>query len=293
MVKIPKAVLWWSSEDDGYGMVTDVGSGKKVWLNGSNNLQHTPFRILRRNSFSRIPRIGRKLFGAWITDVPTVYLDGGNLRSATYWHATNISLTPSATEYYFIDANGGVSGSLAVTNTPYVHWTKVSYGGAVFEPKLDVSLSATGLSTAHARAELLDLKKGYELTLEGDIVAPQDPVVEIELLEPGKSRDMLVSTVQESIEFEIGMRANDRNPLHLSSVLPYIDSFLEPRNVDFEFQGEEVFMATPDEPRTISVTVRGDEPVKLLFAIKVNNIDTRTHSVSEFMPVIVLPPKRR
>ena len=90
-----------------------VSVNKLVWLNGQDVRQHTPFRIHKRNLLRRIPRLGRRLFGSWVGDVPTVYPGDGSMRSVTQWQASHVSLFPSSVDYYFTDDNGGVSGPLA------------------------------------------------------------------------------------------------------------------------------------------------------------------------------------
>ena len=293
MVKLPKPVLWWSSEPDGSGAKSEVISGKNLWLNAEHVRQKTDFWIFKRNLFSRIPYLGRRLFPAWVTGMPTEYQDGGVLRSKTYWTATNITHLPGSSEYYFIDGNGGVSGSLSVSNTATAHWKSVRYGGMGLSPKLELGLSDTGLSTGYARAALLDYGKGYEITVEADVVAPQDPVVELEVLEPGKSRDHLMATARNYFENEFSDRPRVSFETYVNSAMSHIETFLGQRNVEFDFNGGRALIATPNQPRTVSVTVRGYEPVRLLFAIQVNDMDTGMRSVSEYMPVIVLPPRRR
>ncbi len=56
--RLPKPVLWWSSHEDGSGVVNAVLTNKKVWLNERGVRQHTPFQIRRRNLLTRIPRLG-------------------------------------------------------------------------------------------------------------------------------------------------------------------------------------------------------------------------------------------
>ena len=118
MPRVPKPVLWWSSEEDGSNVLSAVPVNKLVWLNGLNVRQHTPFRICRRNLLTRVPGLGRRLFGSWVGDVPTVYQGGGIMSSMTRWQATHVSLVPSSADYYFTDGNGGLSGSLIVSNIP-------------------------------------------------------------------------------------------------------------------------------------------------------------------------------
>ena len=151
---VPKPVLWWSSKDSGGDILSAVPVNKLVWLNGSNVRQHTPFRIHRRNLLTRIPWLGRGLFGAWVGDVLTVYPGDGRMRSKERWQAAHVSLVPSSVDYYFTDGNGGVSGPLIVSNTPTTQWKKVRHGGGGLKPKLEVRLSDNPLAVKSVRAEL-------------------------------------------------------------------------------------------------------------------------------------------
>ena len=317
--RLPKPVLWWSSHEDGSGVVNAVLTNKMVWLNERGVRQHTPFQIRRRNLLTRIPRLGQRLFGAWVGDVPTVYQGAGAMRSETHWQATNVSLVPSAVDYFFIDGNGGISGSLAVSNTPTFQWRSVKHGGGVLNPKLGVDLSPYGLAPGSVRAELAYIRKEYEFTFEGFVLAPQDPAVEIEVLAPGTSEDLLRDVAFDVLDHELGDLAFNQEPLdpelrnlafsqgpldpeglfritrfdrylhdpYLASALRHVDSFLGRRYAEFTIHGETRFIATTDEPHPVSLTVRGDGPVRLLFAIQVRDRDTGTTSISEFMPVVV------
>lgn len=290
MPRIPKPVLWWSSEDDGSGALSAALTNKKVWLNGLGILHQTPFQIRRRNLLTRTPWLGRRLFGAWIGDIPTIYPGAGVMRSQTYWQAANVSWAPSSVDYFFVDGHGGVSGSLAVSNTPTFQWRSVRHGGAGLNPKIDAGLSLFGTTTAFARAELVHLGREYEHTFEGVVLAPRDPAVEIEVLEPGTSRDLLLESAREALEHELGDLPGDRRREYLASALAHVDTFLGRRYVDFTVDGETRFIATSGESSPVSLTVRGDGPVRLLFAIRVHNLEARTSSISEFMPVVVTQP---
>ena len=291
MQRIPKPVLWWSSEGDGSGALSGVLTDKKVWLNGLYVRQHTPFQIRRRNLLTRIPWLGRGLFGGWVGDMPTVYLGGGSMRSTTHWQATNVSLVPSSTDYFFVDGNGGVSGTLAVSNTPSVRWRSVKHGGVGLKPKLVGGLSSNGLANGYARAELFHLGREYEVTWNGVVVAPEDPRVEIEVLEPGTSEDLLLEIAYGVLSQELQGSEVTQNDRLIASALSHIRSFLGRRYIDFAVNGETRFIATASEPSPISLTVRGDGPVRLLFAIKVLDLDTGASSISEFMPLMITQPR--
>ena len=293
MRRVPRPVLWWSSKEDGNNMLSAVPVNKWVWLNGINVRQHMPFRIRRRNLLTRIPRLGRRLFGAQVGDIPTVDLGEGAMRSKIQWQASHVSLVPSSVDYYFIDDNGGVSGSLVVSNTPTFQWRLVKHGGGGLNPKLDVSLSANPLAAKSVRAELGHVDREYELTLEGVVLAPWDPDVEIEVLEPGTSRDLLREIALDVLVHELEGFPYGRYNEYLVSAMHHIDTFLGRRYVDFALHGETRFTATSDEVSPVSLTVRGDGPDRLLFAIQVRNLDTGTTSISEFMPVIVTQPRSR
>ncbi len=126
------------------------------------------------------------------------------MRSETHWQATNVSLAPSAVDYFFIDGNGGISGSLAVSNTPTFQWRSVKQGGGVLNPRLGVDLSPNGLAPGSVRAELAYFRREYEFTFEGLVLAPQDPAVEIEVLAPGTSEDLLRDVAVDVLEHELG-----------------------------------------------------------------------------------------
>ncbi len=300
MPRVPKPVLWWSSREDGSDVLSAVLSDKKVWLHGSGVRQHTPFQIRRRNLLTRIPHLGRRLFGSYVSDIPTVYLGNGAMRSKTYWQATNVLLPPNLADYYFTDGNGGTSGSLAVTNTPILHWKSLRHGRATLRPKVDIDLTSNG----YAKAELGDLQRDYELTFEGEVHAPQDPDVRIEVLDPGTSEDLLMETAHDVLQYELESLAINQDRFlrkdvpsayqldqYLTPALRHVRSFLGRRYIHFAVEGETRFIATTKEPRTVSLTLKGDGPVRLLFAIQTRNLETGTRSVSEFMPVIVRAPQ--
>ena len=305
MPYVPKPVLWWSSEDNGNGILSAVLTNKKVWLNGVGVVQHTPFQIRRRNLLTRIPWLGRRAFKGWVADVPTDYQGGDAMRSTTYWRATHVSGTPiSSADYFFIDGNGGASGSLTVSNTPTFQWISVKRGGIDLNPQFEATLSSDGMATGSARGQLGYARKGYEFTFEGTILAPKDPNVEIEILEPQTSRDLLLETAHAILDRDLGDTLARQNPYllgetlawqnnpYLESALHHVDSFLGQRYVDFAVNGETRFVATPDDPPPISLVVRGEGPTRLLFAVQVRNLDTGTTSISEFMPVVVTQPRQ-
>ena len=300
MPRVPKPVLWWSSEEDGRGVLSAVLTNKNVWLHGRGIRQQTPFRIRKRNLLARIPRLGRRLFGAWFSDIPTVYLGDGAMRSETHWQATSLALPPASTDYYFIDGNEGVSGSLAVSNTPTLRWRMAKYGGGGLKPRADVGLSSDG----YARAELGQYGRYYEVEFEGEVIAPQDPDVEVEVLEPGTSQELLLTIAEDILHHELGRLAEEqslgrdslsdyRHFQYLVPVLRHVDTFLGRRYVDFVIHGESRFTAAADKPFPVSLSVRGDGPVRLLFAIRVRNRETGATSISEFMPLIIAEPRLR
>ena len=300
MPRVPEPVLWWSSEEEGGGVLSAALTNKNVWLHGRGIRQQTPFRILRRNLLTRIPRLGRRLFGAWVSDIPTVYLGDGAMRSQTHWKTASLALPPTSTDYYFIDGNGGISGSLAVSNTPTFQWRIAKYKGGHLRPKTDVGLSSSG----YARAELGQYGGSYEVEFKGEVLAPQDPDVEIEVLEPGTSQELLLGLAEDFLYHELGslvkeQSLEDDNLLgyqdfrYMAPAMHHLDSFLGRRYVDFVTHGESRFTATADAPHPVSLTVRGDGPVRLLFAVQVRDRETGIVSISEFMPVIIVEPRLR
>ena len=292
MPNVPKPVLWWSFQACGGHILSAVSVNKLVWLNGQDVRQHTPFRIRKRNLLTRVPRLGRRLFGSWVGDVPTVYPGDGSMRSLTQWQASHVSLFPSSVDYYFTDDNGGVSGPLAVSNTPTAQWKSVRHGGGGLRPKLEVGLSDNPSAVKSVRAELGHYNNDYEFTFESQVLAPWDPDVEIEVLEPGTSRDLLLETALEVLHRELEDIPSSWGDQYLTAALKYIDSFLGRRYVDFSMNGEARFTATADVPTPFSLTVRRDGPVRLLFAIQIRDRDAGITSISEFMPLIVTQPRR-
>ena len=300
MPHIPRPILWWSSEEDGNDVLSAVITNKNVWLHGRGIRQQTPFQIRRRNLLARIPRLGRRLFGAWVSDIPTVYLGDGAMRSEIHWQATSLILPPAATDYYFIDGNGGVSGALAVSNTPTFHWKMAKYTGVDLRPKANVGLSANG----YARAELGQYGRSFEIVFEGDVLAPEDPDVEVDILEPGTSQELLSATAEDILYHELGKLVEEQSSAqdsfsgyqhfqYLASAMRHVDTFLGRRYVDFVLQGQNRFTATPDRRFPVSLTVRGDGPVRLLFAIRVRNRETGLTSISEFMPLVIVESRLR
>ena len=291
MPQVPKPVLWWSSEEGGGDILSAVPVNKLVWLNGWNVRQHTPFRIRRRNLLARVPGLGRRLFGSWVGDVPTVYPGDGIMSSITPWQAAHVSLVPSSVNYYFTDGNGGVSGPLVVSNTPTAQWRSVRHGGSALSPKVDVGLSANPLAVKSVRAELGHLSNDYEFTFESEVLAPWDPEVEIEVLEPGTSKNVLLETALEVLVHELGDLPNIWGDRFLTPALKHVESFLGRRYVDFSLDGSTRFTATAEEPSQISLTVRGDGPVRMLFAVQIRDRETGMTSISEFMPITIVEPR--
>ena len=301
MVRVPRPILWWSSEDDGKGLISSALTNKLVWLNGSNVRQHTPFQIRKRNLLQRIPGLGQRLFSGWIGDMPTVNLGNGEMRSSTYWHAPSVSLAPKYIKYFFVDGNGGVSGTLAVANAVTSLWTSVRHGGAGLSPKVSGNLSLNGFANGHARAKLFDAHREYELTVGIDLIAPRDPTVEITILEPGTSRDLLYETALNVLNQEVAglnrvspeelsieaLPMDDRYIRYVGPALRHIDTFLGRRYVDFRINGPNRITVSPEEPSPISLTIRGDGPNRFLFAIQVLDLNTMETTISEFMPVVV------
>lgn len=296
MPRLPKTILWWSSDIQGRDLVNAVPTNKEVWLHGEEIRQLTPFQIRRRNLLTRIPRLGQRRFGSWVADVPTEWIGSGVMRSRFLWRAAVDSQIPSSTHYFFTDNNGATSGLLTVSNTPTHRFRMVRRGGAALNPDLEVGLSSIG----HVKAKLGYAGKEYEFTIEGEVIAPRDPDVEIEVLEPFTSEDLLLDVASEVLyseletlakdsELNVGrLRSNDTShaKYHMAA-MSHIQSFLGRRYVDFVIDGENRFVVSPDKPQPVSVTIRGDGPVKLLFAIRVRDRDTGAWSISEFMPVVV------
>ena len=100
----------------------------------------------------------------------------------------------------------------------------MKHGGGALNPKIDVGLSANPLAVKSVRAELGHLNNDYEFTFESEVLAPWDPDVEIEVLEPGTSRDLLLETALEVLELED--LPYNRSDQYLTPALKHIDSFL-------------------------------------------------------------------
>ena len=298
MPRVPKPTLLWSSNEDGDGVLSAALVDKRVWLHGYGVRQKTPFQIRRRNLLGRIPHLGRRLFGGWVSNVPTLHLGDGHFRSVTYWQASSNAPPLSSTDYYFIDGNGGESGTLAVSNTPTFRWKSVERRVIGLKPMLALGLATHG----YARMDLGHYDKSYELQFEGEVLAPRDPEVEIEVLNPGTSRDALVNTAENVLYHEFDLlstshgQASTRESVlsdyqHYQFFAPamrHIDSFLGRRYIDIEIHGDTRFTAGPDKPNRVSLTVRGDGPVRLLFAIQVLDVELGTRTISELMPIKVL-----
>ena len=296
MPRLPKPVLWWSSNIDGTDLLSAAITNKRVWMHGCKIRHRTPFQIRRRNLLTRIPGLGQRRFGAWFADVPTEWLGNGTMRSQVPWLTAHVSQTPSSTDYFFTDNNGGKSGILTVSNTPTHRFKVVRRGGAVLDPNLEVSLS----SIEHAKVKLGYIGGGYEITIDGEVIAPRDPDVEVEVLRPDTSEDLLLDTASEVLynelrtsvmDAELPMRERSSMDTSLAqyhmAAISHIRSFLGRRYVDFAIDGEARFVVSPDKPRPVSVTIRGDGPVKFLFALRIRDRDTGATSISEFMPVVV------
>lgn len=302
MPRAPKSVLWWSSDISGSNALSAVLTNKEVWLHGCGVRQRAPFQIRRRNLLTRIPRLGQRPFGTWVSDIPTVYLGNGEMRSRIPWQATKVSLTPGLADYFFTDNNGGTSGLLTVSNTPTFRLNSVKHGGGGLNPKIDVGISSGG----YVRANLAHYQREYEFTFEGEVLAPQDPNVEVEVLDPGTSRDVLYDAALEILhnEFEnldeSGVLYIDerqfpveaspsayRQYRYLASAMDHVDSFLGRRYIHFAIHGETTFIAAIEKPSPVSLTLRGDGPVRLVFAVQVRDRDSGTQSISEFIPVVV------
>ena len=202
-----------------------------------------------------------------------------------------VALVPSSVNYYFTDGNGGVSGPLVVSNTPTAQWRSVRHGGSALSPKVDVGLSANPLAVKSVRAELGHLSNDYEFTFESEVLAPWDPEVEIEVLEPGTSKDVLLETALEVLVHELGDLPNIWGDRFLTPALKHVESFLGRRYVDFSLDGSTRFTATAEEPSKISLTVRGDGPVRMLFAVQIRDRETGMTSISEFMPITIVEPR--
>ena len=287
MYRVPRPVLWWSPNEEGTDIVSAAPVNKWVWLHGRNVRQHTQFSIRRRNLLSRIPWLDRRLFGTYVASIPTIDLGDGAIRSEFRWQATHVAYEASAATYYFVDGNGGVSGELIVSNTPNARWMSVRHGGAVVNPKLDVSLSANASDRKSVRAELFSAERDYQLTFDTEIIAPRDPVVEIEVLHPQMSRDVLHELASDILRNELRNFPYGNGVRYRTAALNHIDSFLGNRNIQFEEESESRLITTPDEPARFSLTLSGSGSVRMLFAVQVHDRTARTSSVSELMPIIV------
>ena len=298
MPRVKKPVLWWSSKRSGTDVISAALVDKKVWLIGCDIRQHTPFRINRRNLLTRIPWLGRMLFATWVTDLPTVYRHGGRMRSMSPWLAANLSQVPDSADYYFVDGNGGVSGVLSVSNTPTFRWRSMQRGGATLKPSVQVGLTDSGSMTAYARGELVELKREFEMRFSGVVLAPRDPEVEIKILEPWTSRDLLYETAFRILDRELryigpSTSSSYRYRRYLKSAIRRVESFLKPRDVDFSISGETRFTATTKKSTPVSLTLRGEGPLQLLFAVQVTDRKTKTSAISEFMPVVITQASSR
>ena len=284
MPRMPRPVLWWSPNEDGSDAISSALVNKRVWLHGRDVRQHTPFRIHQRNLLTRIPRLGRRLFGTWVSDIPTVDLGGGAIRSEFPWQAAHIAYVMSSSDYYFIDGNGGVSGKLTVSNTPTAHFKSVRHGGSGLRPRFDTRLS----EARSIRAELGYMMNDYAFGLEGEIIAPSDPEIEIEVLNSSTSADLFYDIARGILDYELMDLPYSDKERYLPTTLRQIESFLGRRFIHVEVHGATILTATEEKPSPFSFTVRGDGPAQMLFAVQVHNLDTGTISISEFLPITVV-----
>ena len=279
----PMPVLWWSSNEDGSDALSAVPVNKWVWLFGRNIRQSTPFQIHRRHMLTRIPWLGRRLFATWVGSVPTIDLGDGKLRSEVQWQASHVSRGPGWTNYYFGDGNGAVSGQLVVSNMSTAHWNEVRHGGALLNPRLDMGLS----EAKSIRARVGRIKRDYNFGFGCGLIAPQDPDVDIEVIGPGTSVPLLQEVARDVLVHELDDLPYENRSEYLEDAMRHIDSFLGSRDVEFSFHSETRLTVIEGEPTLFSLTVRGEGPLRMLFAIQVRDHETRAATVSEFMPVMV------
>ena len=254
---VPKSVLWWSSQASGGDIINAVPANKFVWLHGKDVRQHTPFRIRKRNLLTRVPRLGQRLFRPWAQDVPTDYSRDGSMRSSGQWQASHVSLSPSSVDYYFTDEGGGVSGPLTVSNTPTARWEKVQHGGGVLRPKVELGMSDNPMAAKSVRAELGHYSNEYEFMIEGQVLAPWDPPVEIEILEPGTSENRLLEAALEVLYGELEDLPSSWGDRYLTAAVKYVNGFLGRRYIDVSMNSETRLTATAENPAPFSFTVRG------------------------------------
>ena len=286
MRRVPKPILWWSPDQDGSISLSGVPTNKLVWLRGKNVRQHTPFQIRRRNLLTRIPGVGKGLFGSYVWDIPTVDLGAGVIRSEIIWQATSISQMPSLVDYFFVDGNGGVSSTLTVSNMATMRWSKAKRTSGIVNPELSVNLSTNGSTTTYAKGSLFESSRHFEYTVEGELVAPRDPEVEIEVLNPLTSRVQLLDVAREVLSFELKELASDLQERYLDSAISHLSTFLEQQDVEITVSGESRFTVTADEPVPVSISISGHGPAQVLFAVQVRDLDSGDITISEFMPVI-------
>ena len=93
-------------------------------------------------------------------------------------------------------------------------------------PKLESGLSDNPLGVKYIRAELGHMSREYEFTIQGEILAPSDPDVEVEILEPGTSEDLLLETALEVLYVESESLFFNNNQPYVMSALRHIETFL-------------------------------------------------------------------
>lgn len=202
MKRMPKPILWWSDHKHGNHAITAVLNNKNVWLHASDVRQRTPFRIMRRNLLSRIPGFITRMFASYVLDIPTIDIKPGRTRSEFDWQASFVDFHPAYEIYFFVDGNGGKSGTLAVSNSVTFGWKEATRIRGLVKPELTVDLSQSTSPSTHVKATLAEASRDGEFTITGELIAPQDPEVEIEILSPRRSADQLLNIVRQVLTYE-------------------------------------------------------------------------------------------
>ncbi len=287
MKRMPRPILWWSSDERGSDILNGVPTNKEVWLHAENVRQPTPFQIRRRTLFSRIPGFTKSLLATYVIDVPTVDLGNGVLRSRGHWQAAEISLSPSSSDYFFLDGNGSSSGILTVSNTPTFRWQSARRRSGIINPELMVPFGQNGLETKYAKGTLFNYSDSFEYVLEGSVIAPEDPGVELVVLTPEARGNRLLNLSREVLSFELKDLVPDLQRRYITSALEHLRGFSTGPSVEFTSVQNPRFEIAADEMRSFGFSIRDREPTRMLFAVEVRNLDTNDISISEFMPVVI------
>ena len=291
MKQMPKPTLWWSDYQDGNHAITAVLNNKNVWLHARDVRQSTPFRIMRRNLLSRIPRMIDRMFASYVLDVPTVDINPGRIRSEFDWQASFVAFNPAYEIYFFVDGNGGKSGTLTVSNMVTFDWKEARRRNGFLNPELIVDLSQVTSPSTHMKATLGEVGSDYESTLTGWLIAPQDPEVEIEILSPRRSARQLLDIAIQVLTYEFKDLESGLQGEYIESGIEHIMRYLEPSDFDIDIIGETRMLVTADEPYPVTISLKGSGPVRSLLAVQVRDLITGEVTTSELMPVVILPPR--